>query len=96
MYHISYSVENGITSAGFSCLLANPISLNNLKSRIRLILSYLDLNNIGQRGAQYLAKGDLPQIQKLGLSKLSLKLGECSLADENIKHLAKGNWPKLR
>lgn len=53
-------------------------------------------NKLGKTGAQYLAKGQLLQLQKLKLSKFDLNLSSCYLTDESIKNLTKAQWPNLR
>lgn len=52
-----------------------PPSVHSLKKlNLCIKLNNIDWNDIGKRGAQYLAKGDLPQLQYLNLGKINLKI----------------------
>lgn len=50
----------------------------------------IDSNKLGKKGMECLTKANLIHLQKLSLRKPSSNLGNCSLTNESIKTLAKG------
>jgi hypothetical protein len=79
--------NNGITSCGLEWML--PLNIKKLQ---RL---WLGRNRIGQSGAKYLTKIDLPELKYLNLSNILNILADCSLSESSFNYLVKGNWKKL-
>jgi hypothetical protein len=53
-------------------------------------------NNIGSVGAKLLPQTNIPLLETLWLGNYFIKLENCKLGSEGVKHITKGKWEKLK
>ena len=62
---------------------------------IKYFYGYLDENNIGMKGCKYLLQANLPKLDDLSLSMLTLNSENNGINAAGVSHLAKAGWIKI-